>query len=80
MPIYEYVCRRCRHEFEVLVRGSEQPKCPHCGDPRLDKLLSVPAAPVTNSSGPQCAMDGCPARGSSGACGMGGCGMGDCGM
>ncbi len=46
MPIYEYVCRKCRHEFEVLVRGNEQPECPQCGDRKLDKLLSVPAAHV----------------------------------
>ena len=27
MPIYEYACRACRHEFETLVRGAEAPSC-----------------------------------------------------
>jgi len=77
MPIYEYVCRKCRHEFEVLVRGSEQPECPKCGDQRLDKLLSVAAAHVASSSSAPapCGMEGCPARGSAGSCGFGSCGM-----
>jgi putative FmdB family regulatory protein len=44
MPIYEYACRSCRHEFETLVRGSEAPSCENCGSPELDKKLSVFAA------------------------------------
>ena len=32
MPIYEYACHDCGREFETLVRGDEQPKCPKCGD------------------------------------------------
>lgn len=47
MPLYEYVCRDCDHEVEVLVRGPEdQPECPDCGGGELVKLLSVPAAPA----------------------------------
>ena len=76
MPIYEYVCRKCRHEFEVLVRGNEQPECPQCGDRRLDKLLSVPAAHSASSPElPPCGADCCPARGGPGTCGFGPCGM-----
>lgn len=44
MPIYEYVCRRCAHEFELLLRGEDRPKCPSCGNEQVDKQLSVPAA------------------------------------
>ncbi|MCX7428258.1 MAG: zinc ribbon domain-containing protein, partial [Planctomycetia bacterium] len=44
MPIYEYVCRDCGHQFEWLVRGEEKPSCPSCGRERLTKQLSVPAA------------------------------------
>ena len=43
MPIYEYICRGCKHEFEVLVRGREKPACPSCGSAKLEKKLSVPA-------------------------------------
>ncbi len=30
MPIYEYSCTACGHEFEELVRGDEKPVCPSC--------------------------------------------------
>ena len=30
MPLFEYACRECDHEFEVLVRGSDAPECPSC--------------------------------------------------
>jgi len=45
MPIYEYACRACGHEFETLVRGSEAPSCAQCASPQLDKKLSVFASP-----------------------------------
>jgi putative FmdB family regulatory protein len=76
MPIYEYVCRKCRHAFEVLVRGNEQPECPQCGDRKLDKLLSVSAAhSASHPELPPCGADGCPARGGMGTCDWGPCGM-----
>ena len=32
MPIYEYVCKKCGKEFEVLVfNKDEKPECPACG-------------------------------------------------
>lgn len=46
MPIYEYVCPTCVEEFEVLVRGNEQPACPTCGSKKIERQLSVPAAHV----------------------------------
>jgi len=42
MPIYEYVCTSCEHEFELLVRGSEAPACPDCGSQELTRKLSLP--------------------------------------
>ncbi len=42
MPIYEYVCAACEHEFELLVRGSETPACPECGSEELTRKLSLP--------------------------------------
>ena len=41
MPIHEYACRDCSHEFETLVRGAEKPSCASCGGTNLDKKLSV---------------------------------------
>ena len=46
MPIFEYLCRKCGHRFEKLLRGAELPDCPECHSRRLDKQLSVFAASV----------------------------------
>lgn len=72
MPIYEYVCGQCGHEFEFLVRGEEKPSCPACGAEDLNRQLSVPAAHTASSSAPAC-----PARD---ACGMSKCCGSQCGM
>jgi len=41
MPIYEYACRECGHEFEIIHKVGEgrKRKCPECGG-RLEKLVS----------------------------------------
>jgi putative FmdB family regulatory protein len=43
MPIYEYRCGACGQEHEALQKVSEPPlvKCPACGKPALQKLLSA---------------------------------------
>ena len=43
MPIYEYRCAACGKEHEVLQKVSERPltKCPSCGKPKLQKMLSA---------------------------------------
>ena len=43
MPLYEYACRRCQREFEVLVRNGTTPECPSCGGTDLAKLMSAAA-------------------------------------
>lgn len=45
MPIYEYQCSECKSGFELLVRNGEQPSCPDCESTKIDKQLSVAAAP-----------------------------------
>ena len=43
MPIYEYRCGACGHEFEILQKISDQPltTCPACGKAELAKLVSA---------------------------------------
>lgn len=42
MPIYEYECADCGHEFEFLVSGSEaKPECPKCRSIEVKKLFSA---------------------------------------
>ena len=44
MPIYEYRCEHCGHQFDVLQKISEDPltDCPACAQPALKKLVSAP--------------------------------------
>lgn len=42
MPIFEYACKECEDEFELLVRSSAPPACPSCGARDLEKLVSLP--------------------------------------
>ena len=44
MPLYEYRCLECDHQFEVIQKFSDPPveKCPKCGGP-VRKLMSSPA-------------------------------------
>jgi putative FmdB family regulatory protein len=44
MPLYEYICEACGHQFEVIQKFSDPPleKCPKCGAP-VRKLQSAPA-------------------------------------
>jgi putative FmdB family regulatory protein len=41
MPIYEYVCKACGHEFEKLVRGGKTPACDSCGAVDVERLFSL---------------------------------------
>lgn len=41
MPLFEYQCRKCGHEFEALVIGTRKPACPKCKSDELDKRVSA---------------------------------------
>jgi putative FmdB family regulatory protein len=45
MPIYEYRCPDCSHEFEEIQKMSADPVtlCPTCGKENVTKLLSAAA-------------------------------------
>ena len=42
MPIYEYTCRACHHQFEFLLLPSSTvaPACPECASSDLEKAVS----------------------------------------
>ncbi len=75
MPLYEYICQSCQHEFEYLVRGNDKPACPQCGAVKLEKQFSVPAA---HSGGQGSQLPVCGPTPSPGNCGLPQCGMGGC--
>jgi len=43
MPLYEYRCDACGHEFEALQKMSDEPliHCPACDEATLRKLVSA---------------------------------------
>lgn len=53
MPLYEYRCKSCTHEFEKLVSASAQgtPECPECQSPETSRLLSVFASRAAAPAG-----------------------------
>jgi putative FmdB family regulatory protein len=76
MPIFEYICKACDHEFEALVYGNEKALCPKCHGKKLAPQLSVFA--VSAKGTPRSAA---PAAGPCGSCGdargSGACSMRD---
>ncbi len=43
MPIYEFMCEGCEHEWEDLISSWKSPlpeKCPECGKKKVKKLIS----------------------------------------
>jgi len=41
MPLFDYICLSCRHEFEALVRPGDTPACPECHGTDLERQLST---------------------------------------
>ena len=41
MPLYEYQCADCGHEFEALVLKSNVPPCPACNGTNLEQQISL---------------------------------------
>ncbi len=62
MPIYAYLCSKCGKEFEELVYGKEEVRCPECASSKLERQLST-FAPLTGKAPER------PAPGPCGTCG-----------
>jgi putative FmdB family regulatory protein len=75
MPIFEYICKECQHEFEALVFGKDKAECPKCQSKRLEPQLSVFAAVAKGGA------SSAPSAGPCGSCGdprgPGACSLGD---
>jgi putative FmdB family regulatory protein len=50
MPIFEYICQECQHEFEALIFGRDKAKCPKCESKKLTPQLSTFAVSAKGSS------------------------------
>lgn len=51
MPIYEYQCDQCGHQFDAIQKFSDEPlkDCPECQAPALKKLISAPSFRLSGS-------------------------------
>lgn len=50
MPLHDYRCQACGRQFELLVRSSTVPACPHCAGTALEKLISLTAPPGSSQA------------------------------
>jgi len=75
MPIFEYICQECQHEFEALVFGRDKAQCPKCQGKKLSPQLSVFAVSAKGSAGaapsPSSACGSCGDPRGPGACSLG---------
>lgn len=78
MPIYEFSCLKCGTDQEILVRSENDVKCESCGSSKLEKMLSVPAAPSIGSGRDLPVCGPMPTSRSGGGCGLPQCGQGRC--
>lgn len=78
MPIFEYTCTECGHEFEELVFDREEcPPCPKCSSTKTGKLMSAVRSKVGGNApdmGGESEAPAAPAAPS----GCAGCSGGDC--
>ncbi len=60
MPLYEYKCKDCRTNFQVLKtlsKRDEKERCPNCGGSQIERLISqfmtntLSCSPLTSTSG-----------------------------
>jgi putative FmdB family regulatory protein len=75
MPLFEYICKECDHQFEALIYGAQKASCPKCQSKKLAPQLSVFAVSAKASASASPSSGGC------GSCGdprgPGACSMGD---
>jgi len=84
MPIFEYVCNRCKKQFEELVFGQDETAvCPSCGSTKTQKLMSCCRSKTGGAAGggddAPVAAAATPARSGGGCAGCSGGSCSSCG-
>lgn len=52
MPMYDFRCPDCGHEFEELVFGNRLPaKCPSCAGAEIERKVSACASRIAGGGG-----------------------------
>ncbi|MFZ0685571.1 MAG: zinc ribbon domain-containing protein [Terriglobales bacterium] len=75
MPIFEYICKQCQHEFEALVFGTQKAECPKCQSKKLEPQLSVFAVSAKNGATSRPSMPASPCGSCGNPDGPGSCSM-----
>jgi putative FmdB family regulatory protein len=75
MPIFEYVCKECQHEFEALVFGKQKAECPKCQSKKLEPQLSVFAVSAKGGAATHPSMPAGPCGSCGNARGPGACSL-----
>jgi putative FmdB family regulatory protein len=80
MPLYEYTCRACHADFELLTaasrRDAPETACPQCGQTKTARKISLTARPVVKDSGVNARTEAFNCGAPRGCCG-GACGLDD---
>lgn len=53
MPIFEFKCKKCKENFDILFRSRDEKLsvvCPKCGSTRAERQMSAFAGKVGNTS------------------------------
>jgi putative FmdB family regulatory protein len=79
MPIFEYVCKQCQHQFEALVFGKQKAACPKCESKKLAPRLSVFALSSKGGTTPQRSLSAGPCGSCGDPRGPGSCSLEDLG-
>lgn len=49
MPLFDYICPKCQHKFEALVRNKdEKVECPKCKNEETERQLASPSFSMGN--------------------------------
>jgi len=51
MPIFEFVCNDCQHNYETIAKRDEIPSCPSCKSENIEKKISICAFASHNIGG-----------------------------
>lgn len=57
MPLYQYTCQKCEHDFKALVNRGDEVACPKCASTKLEKLPSMPGLPQAKDAFPSACGD-----------------------
>jgi putative FmdB family regulatory protein len=87
MPIYEYSCQSCGHQFEAIqkINDAALSECPVCSKPELKKMITAAGFHLKGSGWYATDFKGGAKKtdssgsGTGGGCGGGACGGGGCG-